>query len=223
MGTDKKKYKLVIFDVDGTILDTSEGLLSSTIYMISKLGFPMPNQEVLLSFIGPRIQDSLQRVYGLKEEKLKKAADIFRTHYKEEDVLRAHPYEGIFEVLTALKKHGIHMAVATNKRQDFTDELMEKYGFVYYMEKVYGTDMMGKLNKTDLIHKCLDQFPECGLREAVMVGDSDYDAEAAYEAGIDFVGVTYGFGFSKESDCDKWVHAGIAHSARELTDILISK
>ena len=66
MGTDKKKYKLVIFDVDGTLLDTSEGLLSSTIYMIDQLGFAMPEEQELLSFVGPRIQDSVQRVFGLQ-------------------------------------------------------------------------------------------------------------------------------------------------------------
>ena len=217
----KQKYKLAIFDIDGTLLDTSEGLLASTIYMINQLGFSMPEEEVLLSFVGPRIQDSVQRVFGLHGEQLKKATDIFRNHYKEKDVLRARPYEGIYDVLSALKKHGIHITAATNKRQDFTDELMERYKFSQYIEGVYGTDMMSKLRKTDLIHKCLDRFPECCIKEAVMIGDSDYDAQAAYEVGIDFVGVTYGFGFSAAGDVADWPYVGICHSPRELIKILL--
>ena len=221
MGTDKKKYKLVIFDVDGTLLDTSEGLLSSTIYMIDQLGFAMPEEQELLSFVGPRIQDSVQRVFGLQGEKLQEAVSIFRNYYKEKEVLHARPYDGIYDVLSVLKKQGIHITVATNKRQDFTDELMKKYKFSSYMEGIFGTDMAGMLSKADLINKCLKQFPECCLDDAVMVGDSDYDAEAAYASGIDFVGVTYGFGFSVVRDLVKWPYTGISGSPRELIEILL--
>lgn len=223
MEMTKTKYKLVIFDVDGTILDTSEGLLASTIYMINKLGYPMPEQEVLCSFVGPRIQDSLERVWGLQGSRLKEAADIFRNHYKEGDVLRACPYEGVYEVMDTLKKHGIHIAVATNKRQDFTDVLMERYGFLPYVEVVYGTDIMGKFKKVDLIQKCIEHFSDCSLKECVMVGDSDYDAQAAHEAGIDFVGVTYGYGFLKEADIGMWPHIGICDKIISLTNVLIHR
>lgn len=221
METNKKKYKLAIFDVDGTLLDTSKGLLSSTIYMIKQLGYTMPEEKVLLSFVGPRIQDSVQRVFGLQGEQLKEATDIFRNHYKEKDVLRARPYDGIYDVLSTLKEYGLHIAAATNKRQDFTDELMEKYKFFPHIEGAYGTDMMEKLKKADLIHKCLDSFSECRLEEAVMIGNSDYDAQAAYEVGIDFVGVTYGFGFSTAEDVKNWPYIGICHRPAEIVDMLI--
>lgn len=221
MEMTEKKYKLVIFDVDGTILDTSEGLLASTVYMIEKLDYPMPDPDVLRSFVGPRIQDSVERIFGLQGSQLKEAVDIFRDRYKGKDVLRACPYDGIFNVLSALKEQGIHITVATNKRQDFTDELMKKYNFSSYVEGVYGTDAAGKLRKIDLLKKCLDQFPEYDSKSAVMVGDSSYDAEAASALGIDFVGVTYGFDFKEEKDLANWPYTGIAANPNELIDILL--
>ena len=210
------QYKLVIWDVDGTMLDTSEGLLSSAIYMINQMGYEMPSEEILCSFIGPRIQDSLNHVYGLEGEELNQAAAIFRDHYKQGDVLLAKPYDGIYDVLDALKKQEIHIAVATNKRQDFADALMEKYDFKKYVEIVCGTDVAGKLDKVDLIHQCMQKFPECQQNEVVMIGDSDYDAIAASETGIDFIGVTYGFGFKNEDDVKKHENVACIEELREL-------
>lgn len=208
METNKKRYKIVIFDVDGTLLDTSEGLLRSTTYTIKKLGYEMPPDNVLKSFVGPRIQDSFQRVYHLQGEELDRASAIFRKRYKEGDVLLARPYEGVYELLGGLRQKGIHMAVATNKRQDFTDQLMDKYGFTPYMDCVYGTDMEGMLKKADLIRMCMDSFSGFQKNEAVMIGDSSYDAMAAHEVGIDFIGVTYGFEFRTRDDVDRYPNVG---------------
>lgn len=208
MEMNKKAYRLVIFDVDGTLLDTSEGLLNTTVYTIKQLGYEMPSHEVLMSFVGPRIQDSLRRVYDLQGEELDRAAAIFRNWYKEGDVLLAKPYEGVYELLRMLKANGIRMAVATNKRQDFTDRLMERYGFAPYMDFIYGTDMAGKLTKADLIRRCVNSFPDITKEEAVMLGDSAYDAIAAREAGVDFAGVTYGFEFRTKDDVDKYPNVG---------------
>lgn len=215
---DNKKYKLVIFDVDGTLLDTSEGLLNSTIYTINQLGYDMPSQDVLCSFIGPRIQDSFHRVYGLTGEELDRAATVFRNHYKKGDVLLAKPYDGVYEILEWLKKMGMHIAVATNKRQDFVEELMGKYEFSPYIESVCGTDFEGKLQKADLIRMCIQGFSDCRTDEVVMIGDSSYDAIAAQDVGIDFIGVTYGFEFCTEEDVSRWANVGIADSLMMLKE-----
>lgn len=214
-------YQLVIFDVDGTMLDTSEGLLASAVYTIKKLGYKLPEKSVLDSFVGPRIQDSLEKVYGLKGEELQNSAKIFRDHYKEGDVLRAQPYDGIYEVLEMLKEQGVHIAVATNKRQDFVDELMKKYSFEPYVEAVYGTDFEGKLQKVDLIRLCMEKLQMKEKNEVVMIGDSVYDAEAAQNAEINFIGVTYGFDFKTEADVNKWENTGCAHNLKELGQILL--
>lgn len=215
------KYKLVIWDVDGTLLDTSPGLLASTRYMIETLGLPKIPEDVLESFVGPRIQDSLDRVYGLTGDELKEAAAVFRDHYKEGDVLKAEPYPGIEEVLQKLSDAGIKMAVATNKRQDFTDSLMQKFGFDKYLSCVFGTDPAGKYVKTDLINMCVGYFPDIDRSEAVMIGDSAYDAKAALEVGVDFMGVTYGFDFKKPEDMVEYNPVGAAKDIKELKELLM--
>ena len=215
------KYKLVIWDVDGTLLDTSPGLISSTRYMIETLGLPKVSEDVLKSFVGPRIQDSLSRVYGLTGDAGKDAAAVFRNHYKEGDVLKAEPYPGIEEVIKNLSDAGIKMAVATNKRQDFTDALMQKFGFDKYLSCVYGTDPEGKYVKTDLINMCVDYFDDIDKNDAVMIGDSAYDAEAAFEIGVDFIGVTYGFDFKSSEDVKAYSPVGVAGDIKELKELLM--
>lgn len=213
--------KLVIWDVDGTLLDTSEGLISSTRYMISELGLDMPSDDVLYSFVGPRIQDSLERVYGIHGEQLSHASAVFREHYKKGDVFAAIPYYGIEDVLKKLREVGIHMAVATNKRQDFVDALLSKFGFDKYMDYIAGTDMAGKYTKTDLINICIKQFPYLTNDDAIMIGDSDYDAIAANEAGLDFLGVTYGFGFKRVSDIERYKPLGVARDVYDIFQFLV--
>lgn len=215
------KYKLVIWDVDGTLLDTSSGLISSTRYMIEKLGLPKVSEDVLKSFVGPRIQDSLSRVYGLTGEAGKEAAAVFRNHYKEGDVLKAEPYPGIEGILQNLSEAGVKMAVATNKRQDFTDALMKKFGFDKYLSCVFGTDPEGKYVKKDLINMCVDYFDDINTFDAVMIGDSSYDAEAALEVGIDFVGVMYGFDFKSIEDMTAFKPIGAAADIKELKELLM--
>lgn len=191
-------YELIIWDVDGTLLDTSPGLISSTLFMIEKLGLPPLDKDTLKSFVGPRIQDSLQRVYQLEGKELEEAANVFRTHYKEGDVLKASPYPGVYRVLEYIHNKGIKQAVATNKRQDFVDALLKKYNLYRYMETVCGTDFAGKLTKANLIEQCISQGNVLKSR-VLMIGDSDYDAEAASKTGIDFLAVTYGFGYKKQT------------------------
>lgn len=216
MEMNKKKYRLVIFDVDGTLLDTSEGLINSTIYTIKQLGYQKPPQKVLNAFVGPRIQDSFQEVYGLNGKELEYATSIFRKHYKEGNVLLAKPYNGVYKVLEYIHKKEIHLAVATNKRQDFVDELMEKYKLNQYFKLICGTDMMGNLKKVDLINQCINSFADIFTEQIVMIGDSSYDAVAAQEAGINFIGVTYGFDFRTEDDVNKWSNVGYVDDIRKL-------
>lgn len=214
------KYKLVIFDLDGTLMDTSKGILNSVIYTINQLGYEMPSPSVLQSFVGPRIQDSLKRIYDLEGETLDKAASIFRNHYKQGNVLLASSYDGIFDVLDTLKSNKIHIAVATNKRCDFADELLHKYDFMEYVEKLCGTDLAGKLVKTDLIRNCISNFPECDINTTVMIGDSAYDAIAAQEVGVDFIGVTYGFEFKDTNDLKPWPHVSCVKDPISLLNVI---
>ncbi|MEH2944195.1 HAD-IA family hydrolase [Lachnospiraceae bacterium KK002] len=191
-------FRLVIFDVDGTLLNTSEGILESVRYTIKKYGLEMLEESVLKTFIGPPIQESFQRAYHLDEETVKKLTETFRDRYKSVDLLKAVPYEGIFDVFRYLKESGTRIAIATYKRQDYAEIILRHFGFGAYSDIIFGADHNNKLRKSDIIKKCLSAAQLDSSAEAVMIGDSENDATGAKEAGVQFIGVTYGFGFQNQ-------------------------
>ncbi len=214
---EKMKVKAVLFDVDGTLLNTTEGVLASVRYTIEAHHLSPLSKEQILSFIGPPIQDSFARSYGLRGDILQELATTFRNRYKEEDLLKAFPYEGIYEVCEELKQRGIPIAVATYKRQDCAQKIMRHFGFDRYTDIICGADHENKLKKADIIRMCLTELDIADHGDAVMVGDSDNDAVGAQKTGMKFLGVTYGFGFRSGEEVMRFDNAvGSAASPAEL-------
>lgn len=214
-------FDVVVFDVDGTLLDTSEGVLASVKYTIGKHNLPEIDEETLRTFIGPPIQDSFARVYGLSGEILQELATTFRNQYKDVDLLKAVPYEGIFDVFEALLTNGIKPAIATYKRQDYATKIMQHFGFDKYTDIIYGADHENKLKKRDIIELALKDSGVSDFSKAVMIGDSDNDAIGAEGIGTEFIGVTYGFGFRSKEDVNKFKNVGSADTAKELRMLLV--
>lgn len=217
----EQRFKVVVFDVDGTLLDTSEGVIASVKYTIEKHGLHTLTDEVLSTFIGPPIQDSFARTYGLEGDILQELATTFRNQYKDVDLLKAVPYEGIYEVFEELIKAGIKPAIATYKRQDYALDIMQHFGFDKYTDIIYGADHENKLKKRDIIEKALKDSGAADYMEAVMIGDSDNDAIGAQGIGTHFIGVTYGYGFKSADDVNKFTNVGIANNTKELIPLLV--
>jgi phosphoglycolate phosphatase len=193
-----KDYKLVVFDLDGTLLDTTEGILASVGYAVSALNLPTLSREVALSFIGPPISDSFAKHYGLSGALLQKAVDTFRDDYKNNRLFEAAPYSGIYDAFDYLRSSGVKTAVATYKREDSALKLLQHYGFDRYTDLMFGADNDNKLKKKDIIMKCISTS-NLAAPKTLVVGDTLHDAEGAKSLGLDFLAVTYGFGF-KASD-----------------------
>jgi phosphoglycolate phosphatase len=213
---------MAVFDVDGTLLDTTEGVLSSVKYTIAKHGLDdsLPD-SVLQTFIGPPIQDSFARTYGLEGEILQELATTFRGHYKDIDLFKAIPYGGIYDVFKKLNDQNIMPAIATYKRQDYAESILRHFGFHNYTDILYGGDNENKLKKQDIIKKCLHAGGITNYKQAVMIGDSDNDAIGASNLGIPFIGVTYGFGFKTKEDVLKFPAIGVANTPTEVLDYLL--
>lgn len=194
------KYRLVIFDMDGTLLNTSEGIVSSYRYTIDFLNLPAKSDEEICSYIGPTPQTVFKTRFGLNDEPAQRAADIFRERYKTHDLFKATVYDGVYDVMEHLQRNGVKQAVATNKRQDYATEICQHFGFGKYCFPIVGADNENKLTKADLIRKCLETLNVTNLSEAVMIGDTVGDKTAAETVGIDFIGVNYGFGFKDVKD-----------------------
>ena len=211
----KKTYHGVIFDLDGTLLDTSEGVFASVRHTVEALGKPALDEATLRTFIGPPVKLSLIRLYGLDEDAANQATEIFRTQYKDHDLLKAEPYAGIKELIRALRAQGYKIGVATLKREDYALTLLEHYHFTELCDSICGSDFASKMTKADVLHKCLNAL-ELSPSEAVLIGDTSSDGKGAKEAGVDFIAVTYGFGPDTEEAWQEYEPVYTAHDTHEI-------
>lgn len=219
-----KQYQYVIFDVDGTLLDTAEGVIQAVKKTMQMEKLSIPSEDVLRTFIGPPIQNSFQKVYGFGKERVQELAVLFRSFYKQDDcLLKAKPYENIYDVCQALLNAGIKIGIATYKRQDYAERIVSYFNFGKYTDHIFGADNENRLKKVDIIRLCLEQMGCRDFSKAVMVGDSDNDAIGADAVGIDFVWVTYGFGFKDSEDTNRYPNVGCAGTPLELLNILIKE
>lgn len=229
------RIRNVLFDLDGTLLDTSEGVLESAVYAARKMGYSLLPHEIMRTFIGPPIQQSFKTHYHASEEEAKRAASFFREYYKSQALLKAVPYEGIFSLCDLLQKKGLKLAVATYKREDYALTLLKHFHFDRYMTTIHGADMEGKLTKADIVDLCISEMG--GIKgnndkgsladgnadkesDTVLIGDTEHDGLGAMRAGVDFLAVTYGFGFSCEEQAKEFYPIGIAHSPMEIAKVL---
>ena len=189
-------YKLVIFDLDGTLADTSEGIYNAHRYTTQAMGIELKKHS-LDGVIGGELLKIYQQRFSLDEENARRAVDIYRKWYQENGILQATLYDGMKDTLAFLKEQGYLLAVATLKREDFAKILLENLGVAEYFDWIYGMDREDTLNKEKLIRKCMVSA-DAVESETVLVGDSANDAKGAEACGVDFVAVTYGFGFTED-------------------------
>lgn len=188
-------YKAILFDLDGTLLDTTEGVVHAVKRAITELGMEMPPYNELLEYVGPPMQLSFMKHYGMEKKEALDAANLFRKIYKEESLFLARVYDGVFGILEYLKTCNIKIAVATNKSHFNAIEILKHFGISEYCDCMMGSDLEGKLQKADIIIESLKKL-DVPANEALYIGDSEFDLEGANIANIQFLGVTYGFGFS---------------------------
>jgi len=209
----------VLFDLDGTLLNTTEGVLESAIYAARKLGFEELPYETMLSFVGPPIQNSFMKWYGCDLDKAQEAANVFRSYYKEHALFKAKLYPGIIELLAELRHRGMKIGVATYKREDYAISILEHFGIAPYCQSMHGADNFNKLTKADIVNICIQELStEKGA--VVLIGDTEHDAKGAEVAGVPFIAVTFGFGFKNADDVNVFPNVGYAENARDIIKII---
>ncbi len=214
--------KYVLFDLDGTLLDTSEGIMESVRHTASVLGLANLSEDRLRTFIGPPLTWSFSAQYGCDEETAKCATRIFREYYNNGALLKARVYSGIDDLCDQLQARGIRQAVATNKPDRFAKGLLKHFNLSPYFDSIRGASEDGRLKKTDLIKLCLRDLgavPD----ESILVGDTINDAKGAEEAHVPFLAVTYGFGFQTEEELQGFRCVGLASSPSAILQIIEKK
>ena len=189
-----RKYETIIFDLDGTLLDTSPGIFNSVRFAEQQLGFaPIPDSR-LREFVGPPPKQMYQKVYGVDEEMAAKATAFHRQYSREKAIYEATVYPGMKETLSALKQQGYKLAVATLKGQKIAEKILQIHEMADFFDSIVGMDEAESFTKCKTIQVAMEQTATTG--NVLMVGDSEYDYVGACEAKVDFIGAVYGFGIA---------------------------
>ena len=207
--------QLAIFDMDGTIADTSPGILNSHRYAHRVMGWPEPDAQTLSSVIGgPLLQTYIQR-FGFSEGEARTAVNAYREYYSRQGIHEARVYPGLEQTLKILRDNGVQVAMATLKAERFAKTMLEDMGISRYFQVVYGMDEQDTRTKAQLIQLCTEAT-DTSRADTVMVGDSIHDRNGAAEVGVNFLGVTYGFGFQPGTPYD----FPTVDSAIEIADVI---
>lgn len=186
------KHRYYLFDFDGTIADTGEGIRKSVAYSAEKLGYAVPDVQVLNRFIGPPLHDSYMRYFGMTDAQAERAIAVYRERYIDIGLYESSLYPGIPALLKALHARGAYVALASAKPQMMLERLTKYFGIDAYLDAISGTDLgRHSADKKDLLMAAL---PEGAKPEEVcMVGDRCFDIEAAKALGMYAVGADYGY------------------------------
>lgn len=188
------KYRNVIFDLDGTLFDSFEGVGASIVYAYEQLGVAVPDEPTLRTFLGPSLYDSFGRVSGFDDATRRRAIELYRAVYNTENYKRTKFYPGMRELVETLKAAGIRVCVATSKPANIVGVLFRHMGIDNLFDAVFAADP----SETGSDKQTLVQRAAALASPAVMVGDRKFDMQAAAAVGIDAIGVTFGFGSREE-------------------------
>ena len=211
-------YKAILFDLDGTLTDSGEGITKSVQYALEKVGKPEPDLQKLRIFVGPPLLEQFQEYAGIDEETARKAVEIYRERYAPVVIYENELYPGIPEMLSGLKQRGYKLAIASSKPENFVKIVAEYFHIDSYFDEMVGSEPEGRrTNKTEVIEETLKRL---GLSEhrdqVIMVGDKEHDVFGARRAGLECIAVSYGYGTEEEL---KNAHPfKIVNSAEEILD-----
>ena len=212
----KKSY--ILFDLDGTIIEPSQGIFQSINYAMKKMNRPELSLSVLKTFIGPPLEDSF-RSLGMTAEEAKDAIFYYREFYQETGIHLFTVYEEIEMVLKTLSQEK-QIYLATSKPEVFAEIILKKLNFHQYFSGIYGANLEGtRSHKADVIRYVMEQATISAVDQVVMIGDRKHDVEAAKAHSVDSVGVLWGYGNQEELENEGATY--IAVNANELRQLLI--
>lgn len=208
------KKEKILFDLDGTIIDPSEGIFKSVLYSLEKMQWERPSDTYLKSFIGPPLIDSYVGL-GMTQTQAEQAIAYYREQYSQEGIFLMHPYEGIESVLAELSASK-ELYLATSKPDVFARQILEHLNFSQYFKGIYGANLEGtRSKKADVIRHVFVEAEIEVFDEVVMIGDRLHDIIGAVENNIESIGVLYGFGDQKELE-----DAGATQIVADTFDLL---
>ncbi len=190
--------KCAIFDLDGTLTQSEEGIWNSVKYAAEKLGFPEPDAATLRKFIGPPLGYSFREYMGMDDATADKAVETYRERYNVVGLFENRVFPGIRRLLRTLKQEGWYIGIATGKPQQTSERVVAHFGLDKYVEKICGPTAGHHADKVELISAALPEGWNAETDDIWMVGDRRFDVEGAIGAGVKSIGVGYGYGSEEE-------------------------
>jgi len=188
-------YDTVIFDLDGTLCNAEQGIVSSAMYALEELGYQLPEGVDPREMIGPPLVHGFEQVLGLPPEQTARAMELYSRYFDREGMYKYTVYPHIRSILRALRAAGAYLAVATSKSEKPCRAVLEHFALTRYFDKIVTADSSHSIaGKAELIRRALPER----YHRAAMVGDRRYDMEGAKANGIDGIGAGYGYGSDQE-------------------------
>lgn len=211
-------YKVILFDLDGTLTESGEGITKSVQYALEKLGQPEPDLKKLEVFVGPPLLQQFMKYAGLDEETAVKAVEYYRERYTDIGIFENEVYPGVEDMLDKLRGKGYILAVASSKPERFVKKVLDHFDLTKYFQEIVGSEMNGgRTSKADVIEEALDRLHMADHRDqVVMVGDKEHDVFGARKAGLQCLAVSYGYG--SEEELKNANPLKIVDSAQEVLD-----
>lgn len=191
-------WRVICFDLDGTLCDTREGILASLRHTRDVLSLPDPGGDYG-RFIGPPLKDIFTEGFGLDEARALKAVDAYREFYVAGAMYQAPPFPGIPALLRACVQGGATLCVCTAKPWMYAEKILERFELLEFFSCVSGPELDGRRHtKPEIIAHALSEIGERPGPHVVMIGDRHYDIEGARALGIEAIAVQWGFGSDEE-------------------------
>lgn len=208
--------KTVLFDLDGTLTDSGEGIINSAIPALEHFGLPVPSREEMRVFVGPPLHETFQR-FGVPADKTEEAIRVYRSRYIPTGMFENTPYPGIKELLETLIKENYTLYVATSKPEEMSVTILERFGLAPYFDRICGASTDTSRSTKDAVIAYL--LEQSGAKEdMVMVGDTKYDVLGAKAHGIPAIGVSWGYGNAEEMEEAGAI--GIADTMEQLLELI---
>lgn len=184
--------RTILFDLDGTLTDSGEGIINCAILALKHFGCPIPTPEQMRTFVGPPLHESFIK-YGVPADKADEAVAVFRSRYIPIGKYENKPYPGIHDLLKKLKEDGHTLYVATSKPETMANDVLEHFELAHYFDCICGASMdTSRSTKEAVIAYLIAQNGQSD--NMIMVGDTKFDVIGANEHGIPCIGVSWGYG-----------------------------
>ena len=191
--------KAILFDLDGTLIDSSEGITKSTQYALAHYGIIENDLSKFYKFIGPPLVASFKKYYDFPEEQAVEAVAVYRERYNKIGLFECSLYPGVRECIEKLKAQGYLIGMASSKPEVSCCRILEHFGILELFDDVVGATFDGRIDtKEEVLNEVMCRWSDVPKDEMCLIGDTMFDVEGANQVGIRTVAVNFGFGNVQE-------------------------